>query len=165
MTRFQSIKQWLYEDPKGKILFQFIKFGLVGVTNTAVAYGIYALILLLGGHYLLGSVISFLVSVAWSFLLNNRFVFRKEAGETRIWWKTLIKAYLSYGVTGILLANALLYLWIDVLGVNQYLAFFLNLIITIPTNFLLNKLWAFRKEPPSTPVKQDPAGAPDEKSE
>ena len=149
MTRIQSLKQWLTEDLKGKTLFQFVKFGLVGVTNTAVAYGIYALIIWLGGHYLLGSVVSFLVSVAWSFMLNNRFVFKKEDGETRVWWKTLIKAYLSYGITGILLANALLYLWIDVLGVNQYLAFFLNLIITIPTNFLLNKLWAFRRQPAS----------------
>lgn len=155
MTRFQSLKQWLNEDPKGKTLLQFVKFGLVGVTNTAVAYGIYALILMLGGHYLLGSVVSFLVSVAWSFLLNNRFVFKKEDGETRVWWKTLIKAYLSYGITGILLANVLLYLWIDVLGVNQYLAFFLNLIITIPTNFLLNKLWAFRRQPASSPEVPD----------
>lgn len=164
MKRIESIKHWLAEDPKGIVLFQFIKFGLVGVTNTAVSYVIYALIIWLGGHYLLGSVVSFIISVAWSFLLNNRFVFRKEDGETRVWWKALLKAYVSYAATGLVLVNILLYLWIDVFGVNQYLAFFLNLVLTIPANFLLNKLWAFRKEPAAAPVLTDPAGTPDEEA-
>lgn len=146
MNEAFSMKKWIEENPKGKLLWQFIKFGLVGLTNTALAYAIYSAILLLGGHYLLGSIVSFVVSVAWSFLLNNRFVFRKQSGETRVWWKTLLKTYLSYGLTGLLLANGFLYVWIDLLKISPYLAFFLNLIITIPTNFLLNKLWAFRKE-------------------
>lgn len=146
MNRFASFKNWFLVNPAGKLFLQFVKFGLVGVTNTALAYGIYALVLWRGGHYILASVLSFVVSVAWSFLLNNRFVFRKEEGETRVWWKTLLKTYLAYALTGLLLANVLLYLWIDVFSVNEYIAFFLNLIITIPTNFLINKLWAFRNK-------------------
>ena len=148
MNRFVSVKNWFSKNPVGKLFEQFIKFGLVGVTNTALAYGIYALVLWLGGHYILASALSFVVSVAWSFLLNNRFVFRNETGETRVWWKTLLKTYLAYAFTGLLLANALLYLWIDVLNVNEHLAFFMNLVITIPLNFLLNKLWAFRNKKP-----------------
>lgn len=135
------------ERPIGKLLLQFIKFGMVGITNTAVSYAIYALILWLGGHYLVASVVSFVVSVAWSYLLNNRFVFKKSEDETRVWWKALLKAYVSYGITGLVLANILLYLWIDVLDINQYLAFVINLVFTIPVNFLLNKLWAFKTEP------------------
>jgi len=146
VKHMESIKNWLVELPCGKLLLQFIKFGLVGLTNTTLSYGIYALILRLGGHYLAASIVSFIVSVAWSYMLNNRFVFQKANGETRVWWKTLLKAYVSYGVTGLVLANVLLYLWIDVLNVNQYLAFFLNLVFTIPVSFLLNKLWAFKKE-------------------
>ena len=143
----KQLKQWFIEKPFGKLLLQFIKFGMVGVTNTALSYAIYALIVWLGGHYLLASVVSFIISVAWSYLLNNRFVFQKAEGEARVWWKTLLKTYLAYGITGLVLANVLLYLWIDILGVNQYLAFFINLVITIPLNFLLNKLWAFKKSP------------------
>lgn len=146
MERIEPIKSWLATSKAGRLLVQFIKFGLVGVTNTAVAYAIYALIIWLGGHYIVASSVSFIISVAWSFMLNNRFVFKKEAGEERVWWKVLLKTYLSYALTGLVLANVLLYLWIDVLGINQYIAFFLNLILTIPTNFLLNKLWAFRKQ-------------------
>jgi putative flippase GtrA len=167
MKRAFSLRQWIEENPKGKLLWQFIKFGLVGLTNTALAYAIYSLILLLGGHYLVGSIVSFVVSVAWSFLLNNRFVFKKQNGETRTWWKTLLKTYLSYGLTGLLLANGLLYVWVDLLKISPYLAFFLNLIITIPTNFFLNKLWAFRKEttieaPLENAASTDPAQSPNE---
>ena len=43
-------------------------------------------------------------------------------------------------------ANKLPYLWADVLCINPYLAFFLNLVLAIPTNDLLSKCWAFRKE-------------------
>jgi len=146
MTRMSKLKQWLNEDRKGILLAQFIKFVLVGLTNTAIAFAIYSSILLLGGHYLLGNIVSFLLSVAWSFLLNSRFVFRKKQGEIRVWWRTLLKTYLSYSITGLLLANGLLYLWVDVLRISQYVAFFINLAVTIPTNFLLNKLWAFRSE-------------------
>ena len=146
MKQLDGIKQWFVEKPIGKLLLQFIKFGMVGLTNTALSYAIYALIVWLGGHYLLASVVSFIISVAWSYLLNNRFVFQKAEGEARVWWKTLLKAYVSYGITGLVLVNILLYIWIDVLGVNQYLAFIFNLVFTIPTNFLLNKLWAFKKD-------------------
>lgn len=155
MKLVNIILQRLEEKPIGRQLLQFIKFGLVGLTNTALSYGIYALILWLGGHYLVASVVSFIISVAWSYMLNNRFVFKKSEGETRVWWKTLLKTYVSYGVTGLVLANVLLYLWIDVLGVNQYLAFILNLVITVPLNFLLNKLWAFKKET-DTPMSEMP---------
>ena len=154
-NRLNSEKSRFSEHPAGRLLTQFIRFGLVGVTNTAISYGIYALVLWLHGHYILASVLSFLISVAWSFLLNSRFVFRTEEGASRVWWKTLLKTYLSYGLTGLLLANALLYLWIDILGVNEYIAFLFNLVITIPANFLLNKLWAFRSNLP-TQVQEEP---------
>ncbi len=146
MSWINSVKHWLTEHPKGQLLLQFIKFGLVGVTNTAVSYVVYALILYMGGYYIVASIVSFVISVAWSYMLNNRFVFQKSDGEQRVWWKTLLKTYVSYGITGLVLANILLYLWVDVLGINPYIAFFINLIITIPTNFVLNKLWAFRDE-------------------
>jgi len=159
MTRMSRLKQWLNEDRKGILLTQFIKFGLVGLTNTAIAFAIYSSILLLGGHYIFGNIVSFLLSVAWSFLLNSRFVFRKKQGEIRVWWRTLLKTYLAYSITGLLLANGLLYLWVDVLRISQYVAFFINLAVTIPTNFLLNKLWAFRSESStaSTQNKQEPS--------
>ena len=124
---------------------QFVSFGLIGGLNTVLSLGIYWLVVYLGGHYLLGSVIGFVITVFISYVLNNIFTFKGD--EKPVWsLKNLIKVYVSYALTGLILNNILLWLWIDVLGINRNLAPVINLFFTIPLNFLLNKFWAYRKK-------------------
>ncbi len=124
---------------------QFISFGLIGGLNTFLSLGIYWLVIYLGGHYLVGSVLGFVITVAISYVLNNIFTFKGD--EKPIWsLKNLVKVYVSYALTGLILNNILLWLWIDVLGINQNLAPVINLFFTIPLNFLLNKFWAYKKK-------------------
>ena len=138
-------------DAKLEWLSQFVKFGLIGVTNTLLSYGIYMLVIWLlepyniTFDYLIGSVLGFIISVLWSFFWNNKLVFNKDA-EKRSIWKSLLKTYLSYAATGIVLANALLYIFVDLMGISKAVAPFVGLLITVPLNFVLNKYWAFRKE-------------------
>ncbi len=133
-----------------KGLVQFIKFGLVGVSNTLISYllNISALLLLkrynLRWDYIAANLFAFFTSVLWSFYWNNKYVFKPENGKKRSFGRTLIKTYLSYAFTGIVLSNVLSYLWIDLLGISKYFAPIMNLIITVPTNYLLNKKWAFK---------------------
>lgn len=96
--------------------------------------------------YILGNTIAFLLSVLWSFYWNSRYVFGLEEGEKRSPWKALLKTYISYGFTGIILSNILSYVWIRVFGISKYLAPLINLVVSIPVNFLMNKLWAFKGE-------------------
>lgn len=138
-------------DAKIEWLAQFVKFGLIGVTNTLLSYGIYMLVIWLlepyniTFDYLIGSVLGFVISVLWSFFWNNKLVFNKDA-EKRSIWKSLLKTYLSYAATGIVLANVLLYIFVDLMGISKAVAPFVGLLITVPLNFVLNKYWAFRKE-------------------
>lgn len=133
---------------------EFIKFGLVGVSNTIVSYCLYALSLQIflklnlfpSTDYIIANIISFLLSVLWSFYWNNKYVFKLNEGEHRSIWKALLKTYVSYGFTGIILNNILLVLWVRVIGINKMLAPIINLIINIPINFFMNKLWAFGKK-------------------
>lgn len=133
---------------------EFIKFGLVGVSNTIVSYCLYALSLQIflklnlfsSTDYIIANIISFLLSVLWSFYWNNKYVFKLDEGEHRSIWKALLKTYVSYGFTGIILNNILLVLWVRVIGINKMLAPIINLIINIPINFFINKLWAFGKK-------------------
>ncbi len=124
---------------------QFISFGLIGGLNTILSLGIYWLVIYLGGHYLVGSVLGFVITVAISYVLNNLFTFK---GDEKPEWsfKTLIKVYASYALTGLILHNILLLLWVEALGINENLAPILNLFFTIPLNFILNKLWAYKKK-------------------
>ncbi|OYP50573.1 polysaccharide biosynthesis protein GtrA, partial [Lachnotalea glycerini] len=47
-------------------------------------------------------------------------------------------------ITGLILANILLIIWVDVLHIPKLFGPIINLIITIPLNFMINKLWAFK---------------------
>lgn len=68
---------------------------------------------------------------------------RKE-GETRSALWTLVKTYLAYGATGLLLASLLLYVYVDRWQVSAYLAQLLVLVVTVPLNFIINKRWSFK---------------------
>lgn len=136
-------------------LVQFVKFGLVGVSNTAISYGIE----MLGYYVVLAKVnwpervriavvtaVAFIVSVLNSYYWNNRYVFkdteRKTFGDHL---KALVKMAACYALTGLILAP-ILKVWIHERGVAYWLASLLTLVVTVPLNFILNKLWAFRKE-------------------
>ena len=125
-------------------LVQFVKFGVVGLTNNAISYVIYIALIMVGMHYTPASIIGFTVSVFNSYCWNSKYVFKEDGG--RIWWKTLIKTYISYAGTGIVLNNFLLFVWIDMLGISAMVAPLINLVITVPINFIMNKFWAYRKE-------------------
>lgn len=89
--------------------------------------------------YIIANVISWLLSVLWSFYWNNKFVFKKEDGEKRNIWAALFKTYVSYGFTGLILNNILLVLWISVLHMNKMIAPIINLIINIPITSSLTR--------------------------
>ena len=116
-----------------KNMVQFLKFGIVGLSNTFVSLAVY---------YVIGNAIGWVVSVANAYYWNNRYVFADdEKGLVRTLRK-VAKTYLSYGAT-FLLTTMLLYVEVDVLQWSSAICPFLNLIISIPMNFLLNKFWAF----------------------
>lgn len=133
---------------------QFVKFGLIGVTNTVISYVLYSGSLLLfrkldilhGIDYLLAQIVAFILSVLWSFFWNNKLVFTLENGENRSLWKALLKTYVSYSFTGLFLNSILLIIWVQVFHISEFIAPIINLLISVPLNFIINKFWAFKKE-------------------
>jgi len=139
-------------DKTAESLLQFIKFGIIGITNTVISYVLNILVLLalspleVSWDFIAGNMVAFMLSVLWSFYWNNRFVFTVQEGEKRFLLRTLIKTYIAYGLTGIVLNNILSWLWISVFDVSKFIAPLINLIISVPLNFIINKLWAFKTE-------------------
>ena len=148
---FKIIKKDL-TDKKRQTFKEFLQYGLVGVSNTIISYLLYVVTLLLVSKsgvkfdYIIANIVSWLLSVLWSFYWNNKFVFKKEEGEKRNIWAALFKTYVSYGFTGLILNNILSVLWVSVLHISKMLAPIINLVISIPINFFMNKLWAFGKK-------------------
>jgi putative flippase GtrA len=134
----------LFKFIKTDTAIQFIKFGIVGLSNTAISYIIYFILVYIGLHYLFASIIAFIISVLNSFFWNNKYVFKKDDDQKRNIIHSLIKTYISYAFSGLILQNLLLFCFIDILHISKYLAPFFSLVITIPLNFILNKKWAFK---------------------
>ena len=162
---------------KIKSLLQFIKFCIVGLSNTIICEGIYVVLLFFGVHYLAANIIGNLISILNAYYWSNKYVFKAEEGEQRVWWKVLLKTYATYGFSMVLSAGLLVF-WLELVKLEQYmgpvlsllgnlgilevlgnvgivleakilseiLAAAINLIITIPLNYVINKYWAFRKE-------------------
>lgn len=131
---------------------QFVKFGIIGVSNTVLSYFVYIIMLLIfrqadlleNCDYLAAQVIGFVLSVLWSFYWNNKIVFIEDRKSKRILWKTLMKTFAAYSFTGLFLNSILLILWVKVLNISEYIAPVFNLLFTVILNFLINKFWAFK---------------------
>lgn len=184
----EMIKDIEEKPRKGLAAFwQFIKFGLVGVSNTVVSYVTYSLVY----YWIFGSsamaddikvqianAAGFVISVLNAYIWQSKFVFKEqEGGEHRVWWKVLIKTYISYAFSGLLLTALLLEFWLKIVHIEQYLgglvqwlgniglslsstdaavslAPFLNMVVTIPINFCINKFWAYRQKTKKSEVTE-----------
>lgn len=127
-------------------LRQFIKFGVVGVSNTLISYVTYVICLAAGMYYLVGSILGFIISVLNSFYWNSRYVFVQKEKDFSSIVRAFVKMALSYSFTGLILNNILLVVLVEWIHIPEIVAPLVVLLVTIPLNFILNKLWAFRKK-------------------
>lgn len=120
---------------------QFIKFGLVGLSNTAISLVIYYVFIYINKDlYLIGNTVGFVVSVLNAYYWNNKYVFEKsQKGH----FKPLLKTFMAYGMTFVL-STIMLFVMVRFIGISEKIAPLINLIVTIPLNFLLNKFWALK---------------------
>lgn len=129
------------EDIKRKALIQFIKFIIIGFSNAFINLAIYYGIILINKNlYLLANTIGYTCGILNSFYWNNKFVF-KNSSEKKM--HSFIKTFMCYGIT-YLLQTALLFIMVDIFKWSRFIAPLINIVITTPINFLLNKYWAFK---------------------
>ncbi len=131
---------------------QFIRFAIVGASNVAVSCLVNILFLCIVRNcgipydYIVANIVSFTISVVWSFFWNDRLVFKdkKNSGNERK--LGFAKSFAAYGFTGYILGNVLLVIWVDYCGISKYIAPLINGVINCPINFAINKIWVFRKK-------------------
>lgn len=132
-------------------MVQVLLFALVGCSSALVNLGIYNLALWVlqvwdlfpGFDFLIAQFFGFIISVAWAFFFNRRYVFRAPGAP---WKESLIKVYITYSLTGIGLSSLLSLLWVHIFHLPKEIVTILNDTACFPVNFLLNKYWSFRKD-------------------
>ena len=93
---------------------------------------------------MVGSIVGTIVSIANAFFWNDRYVFKGNNNDCKSKLTRLGKTYVSYGFTSFL-STVLLWMEVQFFGTSKAVAPVVNLIITIPLNFLINKFWTFHK--------------------
>ncbi len=126
------------------VAVQFVKFGIVGVSNTLLTFAVYTLLLKgFGVWYLAASAIGFVVGAVNGFLWNRRWTFRGHVGDAL----TPVRWGIVQGC-GLGLNLGLLYLFVHDAGLDKLLGqAFATVVVTVLT-FIANRAWTFRAGPP-----------------
>jgi putative flippase GtrA len=125
-------------------LRQAIKFGLVGVLNTAVDAGVYLLLTRTLGFFaarpVAAKAISYTVGVINSYVWNRTWTFRSQANP----WRTFVPFYLS-NLVGVGINAGVMSLGLNQLRLPEAFAFLLATAVTLAWNFLVSKFVVFRR--------------------
>lgn len=112
---------------------RFIRFLVSGGLNTAATYGLY-LFLLQWFSYRLSYTIAFSAGIVLAYFINRLFVFRSHSGV-----RTVVLLPVVYMVQ-YALGVAVLFVWIEVLGLAEKLGPLVVVAVTLPVTYLLSKL-------------------------
>jgi putative flippase GtrA len=115
---------------------QIVNFILVGVINTVVGYGLYALLLFVGFHYILAVFFATVLGVLFNFKTIGKYVFNSIDN------KLIIKFFGVYSL--VFIVNIVLIKIFKDFGFDEYLA---GLIATFPSaiiSFVFNKYYVFK---------------------
>jgi len=126
-------------------LSQAVKFGIVGVINTAVDLGLYFImthwIPFLGGQQVLAKGISYSAGILNSFLWNRSWTFKSDTGFFNI--STLL--FILSNLVGLVLNTSVLYLGVKVLFLPEMPVLAAATAIPLLWNYLISKFIVFKK--------------------
>jgi putative flippase GtrA len=126
------------------VLVQFIKFGIVGVSNTLLTLAVYTVLLkVFGVWYLAASAIGFIAGATNGFLLNRRWTFRDHVGDafTPVRWAIVQAA-------GLGIDELMLYVLVHDAKLDKLLAQVCATAVVTVTTFFVNRAWTFRVHTP-----------------
>ena len=122
---------------------QLFKFGITGIINNGISLGVYYIVIFINAKlYLFGCVLGFLVSVLNAYFMNSKFVFKDKKEDNSK--KQIVKTYFLYTLN-LVIGLAILYISVEKFHISEKIAPFISLIITVPINFLANKIWVYKE--------------------
>ena len=124
---------------KGKNWKQLAQFCAVGATGYFVNLAVYAVLLDAAGlHYISAAVGSFLVAVTSNYAFNRMWTFRAQRGHLG---QQGMRFFLVSTVA--LVANLAVLHTLVTLGLGEFMAQAIAIVLVTPVNFVGNKLWSF----------------------
>lgn len=139
------------KNEKSGGIIQFIKFALVGVTNTVVDWIVFYLLVnsMLSNQHSLAKAISFVIAVLNSYLWNTVWTFKKEyqtvdTPKAAVFTKFVVVSVIGWGVNVYVFNLASTQLTLQIIN-KDLLPLVLASGSAIIVNFFGNKLWTYKK--------------------
>ena len=140
LNLFRTAETWLRHPTVRKM----ISFGLIGVSNAAIDFGVFSLCWqLLHLPIVPANVLAWLVAVSCSYVMNTMITFRAESGRV-----LRLKHYLAFAASGLLgmVANTVTLLALSEV-VTVYVAKIGAIFTSFVVNFAMSHFVVFRAKP------------------
>jgi putative flippase GtrA len=130
------------------IVRQFVKFGIVGVSNTVLTLAVYTVLLkVFGVWYLAASAIGFAVGTVNGFLWNRKWTFRGHVGDSL----TPVRWFVVQGF-GLVANLGLVFVFVHDTHMDKLLGQLCATGIVVVFTFFANRAWTFKMHPAADPA-------------
>lgn len=121
----------------------YLIFGFLAFVLNYVLY--YVFVSIMHMNHLVATVFSWVLTVIFAYWTNHTFVFKSKNMSAL----SLAKEFASFigaRIATEVLEVALMFLMVDIAGMNQYVAKLIGQFVVIVTNYFLSKLWIFKEK-------------------
>lgn len=127
-----------YEEGINYLIFGFLAF----VLNYVLYWAFESL---LHVHYMVATAISWALTVVFAYWTNRSFVFKSKNTQPQTVWKEFI-SFIGARVATEVLELVLMFVMVDCLHGNEYVAKLIGQTLVILANYVLSKLWIFKEK-------------------
>jgi len=116
-----------------------ILYGIIGTFSSGLDFIIYSLLVkYIIPQYIIANCMSTICGIVTSFILNRNYNFKvKDKIKRRF------SIFLAVGLCGLFLSNVILYVFIDVLGIDKFISKITSIILVVFFQFMINKYFTF----------------------
>lgn len=123
-------------------MVKFIKFGLIGFSNTALTFGTYAfLVFIFDINYIVANIFGYLLGMVNSYIWNKNWVFRVNGNQIRFFIKFAIVNIVMVSINSLSL-----FLLVNTLHIDKMLSLIFVIGGVTVINFYLIKKWTFSQK-------------------
>lgn len=135
MLKIESLIKALYSKYRN-----FVLYCLIGVLNTGLDVGVFALLDHVGVYYIVAHIISYHCGIFCSFILNRQQNFKVKDKTLR----RFVSFYLS-SLVAMALSAGLLYVFVSVCGLPHIVGKLMATVVIVICQFLFVKNFTFKK--------------------
>lgn len=122
---------------------ELFMYGIIGVLTTAVSFLSYTFFTrILDMHYMLATVLSFVVALLFAFVTNRKIVFRNNSSDK----VRQMFLFTAGSLIGLAIDAGIMFVGVDILHVYDLILKGISFVLVAGTNYIFRKFVVFRRQ-------------------